>query len=760
MSIVKSSFNDPLVGIAPQAKLTRRQFFKLSGVGGGLVIGVACAPDEQVPTTEISPMLENFKPEELNAYVQIQADGKVRIYAANPEVGQGVKTSLPMIVAEELDVNWDDVVVQNAPVDAAVFGAQFAGGSLSIPQRWDEMRKMGAMAKQMLISAAADQWDVPLAELTAKDSVVSHLTSAKTASYGELASHAAKMKLPPEDALNLKAFEDYTLLGTRITGADNHAIVTGSPIFGIDTVVPNMLYATYTKCPTIGGKVKSANLAQIKKLSGVVDAFIEPGNVDAQWFDIRGTQVMSGVAIVAKSTWQAIKARESLVVEWDTSAASTDDWQELVKQAKLVAAKDGVESIDDKGDVSEIFAASNSKVESFYSTDFVSHAQMEPQNCTVHYKSDASNGDSVEAWAPSQTPGLAVSSLSVLLDLPEKNVTVHQIRGGGGFGRRLSNEYVFEAALISKKTAAPIKLQWTREDDMSFDYFRVGAFYSLKASLDENGKLNSWNNHLIALSADGKKPSSGGGLVSRDFPAKMIDHYRVTQTLLPAKTPTGPWRAPSSNTFAFAEQSFVHELAVKAGRDHLEFLVESMGEPKWWKQDDISSLNSARAINVIQQAAKNAGWGKTQPEGRALGLSFYFSHAGHIAEVADVSVDESNNVTIHKVWVVADVGPIVNLSGAENQVQGSVIDGISTMAKQTISIEKGQIKETNFHQYPLLRMNKRPEIDVQFLASDYSPTGLGEPAFPPLAAAVCNAIFTASGKRIRQLPISNEGFTI
>ena len=312
MRTIKNGFNDPLSAVVSKVKLTRRQFFKLSGVGGGLVIGVGRISAAKDTKADQAQALSELTPGELNAYIHIQSDGKVRIYAANPEVGQGVKTSLPMIIAEELDVNWDDVVVQNAPVDASKFGAQFAGGSLSIPQRWDEMRKVGAMARVMLLSAAASQWGVKFAELTAHNSVVSHAKSNRTATYAELAGSAAKIKLPSEESLTLKSVDDFGLLGKRITGADNHAIVTGSPIFGIDTVVPDMLYATYTKCPTIGGKAKSANLQEIKKLPGVVDAFIEPGNVDAQWFDARGIQVMSGVAIVAESTWQAIKARKAL----------------------------------------------------------------------------------------------------------------------------------------------------------------------------------------------------------------------------------------------------------------------------------------------------------------------------------------------------------------------------------------------------------------------------------------------------------------
>ena len=731
-------------------KLTRRQFSVLLGISSGFALGMSsgvnAAGAALAPSTRAADM---------NAYVHIGDNGDIVIYAPNPEVGQGVKTSLPMIVAEELDANWDSVTVENAAVNGAKYGAQFAGGSLSIPQRWDEMRKMGAMVRQMLLAAAAQQWQLPVAQLTTADSFVIDSASGKKASYAELASAAATQKVPEQDDLQFKKTADYRLLGRRITGVDNHSIVTGAPLFGIDTTVPGMLYATFTKCPTIGGKVVSANLAEIKKLPGVIDAFVMDGNVDVYKYDARNAELSSGVAIVAGSTWQAFKARRSLKIEWDTSKASTDSWTAISLEAREIAKREGTEITLEQGDVAGAFNRAEAVVESLYSTDFVSHAQLEPENCVAHFK-----GDTLEVWAPTQTPMAVPGSLAALMEMPVTAITVHQIRGGGGFGRRLSNEYVHEAALISRKVAAPVKLQWSREDDMAFDYFRVGAFYSLKGSLDKQGKLNAWSNHVIALSADGEKPNAGAGLRPLDFPAKMIEHVKTSQSLVASKTPTGYWRAPSSNSFAFAEQSFVHELAVKAGRDHLDFLIESLGEPKWLEPDNIASLNTERAINTIKQVAKNAGWGKDMPAGRALGLSFYFSHAGHIAEVADVSVDDNKNVTVHKVWVVADVGPIVNLSGAENQVQGSVIDGISTLAAQTISIENGAVQQTNFHQYPLLRSNQRPKMDVQFLATNYKPTGLGEPALPPIAAAVCNAIFTISGHRIRQLPIINEGFVV
>jgi isoquinoline 1-oxidoreductase beta subunit len=757
------NFNDPLAqfdlpthgigGATGKPALNRRQFLVLSGAGGLLLAltgpgGVAYGSPKSEGT--------DGRAEELNAYVHVRPDGKVVIFAPNPDVGQGVKTSLPMIVAEELDVTWGQVAVENAAIDAARYGRQYAGGSRSVLLRWAEMRKMGAMARSMLIGAAAGQLGVPATELSTAKGQVIHRKSGRQLSYPELAASAAKQPLPDESTLTYKKPENYSIVGTRIGNVDSAAIVTGKPLFGSDVTVPGMLYATYVKSRRLGGRPVSANLEEIKSLPGVVDAFILDGTVDIMTYNVMGDAVAPGIAIVAKTTWQALRAREKLTVDWDMSKASADDSARIKQQARQLAGGEGTAVISEKGRVDEVFAGPGTKLEAFYSADFVSHAQLEPQNCTAYYKDGA-----IEVWAPTQTPVGVPIGLEKLLGISRDKIRVHQIRGGGGFGRRLENDYVREAALISREIEAPVKLQWTREDDMAFDFYRPPAFFGLKAVFDEKGELEAWDNHVISVSADGDKPNSSAGLRAGSLPEVTLPHYRATQSFVHSVTPTGPMRAPGSNTYAFAEQSFIHELAVRAGRDHVEFLTEVMGEPRWTKEGDVRAVNTGRAVNCIRKVAANAGWGKELPAGRALGLSFFFSHAGHVAEIAEVSVDETKKLTIHKVWVVADIGPVINLSGAEAQCQGSVIDGISTLADQSISIREGGIEQANFDCYPLLRINSRPEIDVDFLQSaDYVPSGIGEPALPPIAAAVCNAVFSVSGHRIRSLPISNEGFSI
>ncbi len=748
-------FNDPLQAINPagmgSAEVSRREFIRLAGLGGSLVVALSVIPGR---VSALAP--KNDRSAALNTYVEIASDGQITILAPNPEVGQGVKTSLPMIVAEELDANWNDVVIENAPIDAERFGRQFAGGSTAIPMRWDELRTMGAIARHVLLQAAGQQLNVPIEQLSTQYSIITHAPSGRSVSYGDVAQQAAKLALPKPENVPLKTPDQYRLLGKRITGFDNHAIVTGQPLFGIDTVVPDMLYATYVKCPQIGGKAVSANLEELKKRPGVRHAFIMDGTVDIAYFNPGGVDMYSGVAIVADSTWQALDARQYLKVEWDTSKASTDSWSALVEQANAIADAAGAVEVEHKGNVVKALNSSSTRRRSQYTYGYISHAQMEPQNCVAAWNSNGT----IEVWAPTQTPQSAVASLAQVLGIEENKITLHQIRAGGGFGRRLDNDYVREAALISREVNAPVKLQWTREDDMSYDCFRPGGFYALEAGLDSKGKLLAWDNHSIAVSADGKKPNSSAGHWKTDFPGQMLKHFRHTQTLLISKTPTGPLRAPVSNTYAFAEQSFLHELSDAVGRDHVEFLVDALGEPKWIDKGNIRSLNTTRAIEVIRAVAKRAGWGKKMPQDRALGLAFYFSHAGHIAEIADVSVDTSKKVTVHKMWVVADIGPIVNLSGAENQCEGSVIDGIGVMMSQSITMTNGRIDQQNFHQYPLLRVNKRPEIDVHFVKSDYTPTGIGEPALPPVAPAICNAIYTINGERIREMPLSNLGYSI
>ncbi|MCY4012361.1 MAG: molybdopterin-dependent oxidoreductase [Gammaproteobacteria bacterium] len=723
---------DGLLGIA---KLDRRQFIKLTGlVGGGLMLSFTL-PRAAAAGGPLKP----------NGYVRIDADG-ITLLAKNPEVGQGVKTSLPMIVAEELDAAWDDVTVVQSPIDAATYGMQFAGGSMSIPMNWTPLRQAGATARAMLVGAAAKQLGVPAEELSTRDSHVIHEASGRKLKYTALAADAAEMPVPDAASLTLKSTGDFRLLGKRITGVDNEALVRGEALFGIDVSVPGMKYAVYQKCPAIGGKAKSANLAEIKAMPGVHDAFILDGNDNAM-------DLLPGVAIIAESTWAAIRAKRALAVEWDETEASKDSWSAAVAEAESLRGEAG-ERVVDEGDVDAAFESAAERVSGYYTYHFVSHAQLEPQNTTASFADGA-----LEIWSPTQTPDWGMDAVARATGIDKSKITLHQMRCGGGFGRRLYNDFMCEAAAITQRAGVPVKLQWTREDDMAYDLYRAGGFHQLEGSVDAEGKVTGWRDHFITFANDGR-PVSGGALGQGVFPNGLVPNVRFEQTALDWKNRCAAWRAPGANVFGFVVQSFLHELAAAAGRDHLEVLLEVFGEPRWLVPDNPGTLNTERAANVVKLAAEKAGWGRDMPDGRALGLAFYFSHMGHIAEVADVSVDTDKKIKVHKVTVAADVGPIVNLSGAENQMQGSVVDGLSTMMGLSVTFENGRVQQSNFDKYPLLRMGATPKVDVHFVDSDFSPTGLGEPALPPLAPAVCNAIYSATGRRIRTLPISEEGYTV
>ncbi|HKE94462.1 MAG TPA: molybdopterin cofactor-binding domain-containing protein, partial [Povalibacter sp.] len=499
-------------GSSAVTMLNRRSFLKLAGfAGGGLVLAFHLGDPvfgDDVP--------KGFMP---NAFLRIAPDGTIVIYSKGPEIGQGIKTAFPMIVAEELDADWSRVKVEQAAINPTVFGRQSAGGSRSIPTAWDQLRRAGATGRAMLVAAAAQTWNVPESELSTADSVVTHAPSGRTLTYGELAGRAAELPVPDEKSLKLKDRKDFRLLGKRIGGVDNLQVVTGQPLFGIDQVVPNMLYAVFEKCPAVGGKVRTANLDDIRKLPGVRRTFIVEGTG-------KPTEVMPGVAILADSTWAAINARRSLKVEWDESAASQNSWSQAVAEAKKLSAASGAESLRNTGDFDGAMTDARS-IEAFYTYPFLSHAPLEPQNCTAWYHDGA-----VEIWAPTQTPDGALKLVAGVLGIAPEKVTIHQTRVGGGFGRRLLNDYMCEAAQISKQAGVPVKLQWTREDDMQHDFYRVGGFHSFMGGVDKSGRLVAWQNHFITFSADGQKPVSGGEMNAEEFPALLVPNVRMTQTKL------------------------------------------------------------------------------------------------------------------------------------------------------------------------------------------------------------------------------------
>ena len=652
----------------------------------------------------------------------------------------------------------------DAPLDSARYGMQGAGGSTSIPRNFDTMRRMGASAREMLIGAAALLMEVDREGLEARDSRVIDKSGASR-TFGQLASLAAEQPVPDPEQLSFKDPRSYTIIGTSVGGVDNLVISTGRSQFGIDVDVPGMRYASYTRCPRVGGSAVSFNEAEIKALPGVTDAFIlapDDRAGEAEMFFLKGMAVLrGGVAIIGEDTWSVFDAKARLRVKWDDDDASSDSWTAMAARARQIAAEGGGEIRKDSDAVDDAFADSDNRVkEAFYEFPFVAHVCMEPMNCTAHYrKGEGDAPDSLELWLGSQFPGQVKEIAKNLLGLEPEQVIVHPQRLGGGFGRRAVHDFATEAMAIAKRAGVPVKLTWTRKDDIHNDFFRVGGFENMKAAIDPQGKLAALDQHYIGFEYP-ERPVIGSGLRGNEFTMAALDNARVRQTMVDLDTPCGAWRAPGSNTNAFVEQSFLHELAVLAGRDHVEFLIELMGERRWMKEGDVNAMNTGRAIDVIRLAAEKAGWGRQLPAGAGMGLAFYFCHAAHIAEVATVTVDDDRNFSVDNVTVAVDVGPIINRSGALSQIQGSIVDGLSTMAMQKITMEGGVIQQDNFDRYQVMRIGATPAVDVHFIESDNPSTGLGEPALPPLAPAVTNAIFAATGERIRSMPLSEAGFKL
>ncbi|MCG9917638.1 MAG: molybdopterin-dependent oxidoreductase [Phenylobacterium sp.] len=677
-------------------------------------------------------------PAKLNAYVKIAPDGIITIVSKNPEIGQGIKTSLPMLIAEELDVDWANVRTVQAGNDPATYGRQFAGGSMATPLHWDQLRQVGAAGRAMLMAAAAADWGVDAASLTTEPGVVVHAASRRRATYGSLAAKAATQTAPELASLKLKDAADYRIIGQPIPQVDTPAIVTGQPLFGVDMQLPGMLHATYAKAPVFGAKVASADLAAALAVKGVRKAFIVEGGTE---FD----GLLPGVAVVADTWWAAHKGRQALNIQWADHPTSSQSSAGYAAQAEALVAAKGGKTLRSDGDVEAALAASAKTVEADYFYPFLAHATLEPQNCTAHF-----HDGKMEIWAPTQLPEPGRQMVAKTLGLAPENVIVNMTRSGGGFGRRLMNDYMAEAAWIAREAGAPVKLVWTREDDTQHGFYRPAGFHHFRGGVDASGEITAWANHFVTF-GQGETTARSAGMAATEFPARFLDNYKLDVSMMPLGVPTGPLRAPGSNAIAFVVQSFIDELAHAAGVDPVEMRLRLLA-----RGEAVGAAYSAsRMAGVVRLAAEKSGWGKTDlgPR-RGKGIGFHYSHLGYFAEVAQVAVALDGTVRVEKVWVAGDVGrQIINPLGAINQVEGSVIDGISEMFGQ-ITIAGGQVEQGNFDTFPLLRIQDAPLIETHFLKSDNPPTGLGEPALPPIVPAVANAIFAATGKRVRSLPLN------
>lgn len=720
---------------------SRRDFLQISALaGGGLALSFALPGAAFAQSPGLDNTARAFTP---NPFIKITPDGIVILVAKNPDAGQGVKTALPMLLAEELGADFNKVTIEYGGLDPQL-GPQFAGGSMSVPMNYQALRRAGAVARTVLIQAAADTWGVSPDECEAENSTVIHRPTGRVLGFGDLATKAATLPLPDEKSVVLKRPRENKLIGNRVGGVDNPAIVTGQPLFGIDQQAPGMVHAVYVKCPVFGGKPVSANLARIKRLPGVIDAFLVEGTPD--YYGLR-----PGVAIVADSTWSAFKARRTLDVEWDEGPGAAHSSAAYEAAAAKAAAAGGREMRND-GDVAAAFAGAARVVEAAYHYPYLHHATLEPMNALAIPTADGG----LEVIVPTQSPDDARNVAVKTSGLPPEKVKVRFTRIGGGFGRRLTNDYVAEAVVIAMRVGRPVKLTWTREDDTQHGQYRPAAWHYLKGAVDAAGKLSAWQNHFVTVGLNSDtEPGRSAELSNNELPARFLANYRLERSITNTNVPTSWLRAPGSNGLAFVFQSFIDELAHAAGRDPLDFRLDLLGEDRvlpgsgQWEP----AYNTGRMKGVLRLAAEKAGWGRKLPPGSGQGIAFHFSHSGYVAEVAEVTVAPDGALTVDKVVVAVDVGPIINPSGAENQIQGSIIDGLGGAWLQELTLENGAVVQSNFHDFPLLRINAAPKIEIHFIESDNPPTGLGEPAMPPLPPAVCNAIFAATGKRVRRLPI-------
>jgi isoquinoline 1-oxidoreductase beta subunit len=739
--------------------MDRRRFFKVSSIVGGGIMFAAYIDTLDATAAWAAEPAGEFAP---NAFIKIFPDGTVSIIAKNPEIGQGVKNMLPMIIADELDVEWKNVHVEQGMFDMLVYQNQGAGGSTATPLSWMPMRRVGAAARAMLVTAAAQTWGCPESECSTSAGVVSH-ASGKKFKYQQLIDAAAKIPAPDLMTVKLKDPKDFKIIGTSQHGVDNHAVVTGKPLYGIDTVLPGMLHACFHKCPVFGGKVVSANVDEIKAMPGIKYAFVVEGLTPLQL-----NSLVSGVAIVGDSWWQVQTARRKLNVTWDEGATATQSSAGFATKSLELSKQPAQRSLRKDGDFDASMKSAAKTAEGAYFYPFLSHAPLEPQNTTALFKDGK-----LEIWSPTQQPQSGSRLVAASLGIKESDITLHISRSGGGFGRRLSNDYMVEAAYIAKQLPVPVKLLWTREDDIQHDFYRPAGWHYFSGGVDAAGKLVAWRDHFVSF-GEGNNFAASASIGPNEFPGGFVPNYALDASVMSSGVPTGAMRAPGSNGIAFAIQSFIDELAHAAGKDPVQFRLDLLANAQPAPAPAATqpgtpaggggtggggpSFDAVRARGVIQAVAERSGWGKTAlPKGTGMGVAFHFSHRGYFAEVVQATVSKSGVLKVDKVWVVGDVGSqIINPIHAENQCQGAALEGIAHALGQEITIDKGRTVNTNFQTFPLLRMRQSCPVDVSFVKTDNSPTGMGEPALPPVIPALCNAIFAATGKRIRSLPLARQ----
>lgn len=689
---------------------------------GGLMLGfhwssAEAGTMEVIAGAQVPPAGEiNF-----NSYLSISPDDVITIFSPNPELGQNIKTSFPMIVAEELDADWTKVKVVQAALDTKKYERQLTGGSGAVPHSWERLRKAGATARQMLIEAGAKRWNVSPSTLTAENGWVIDSANNRKLTYGALANEAATIPVPAE--VKLKDKKDFKIIGKPVKNVDHPDIVSGKPLFGLDFYREGMLHAMIQRPTSFGTKIKSVDSAAAKAMPGIVDVVTFKNNV----------------AVVGKSTWQVNKARKLLKIEYEAEATieSTSDHDRIFKE-QLESKEATVRRKD--GDVEAAFKSAAKTLVREYQCPFLSHSPMEPMNFFAHVRPDG-----VELVGPSQTPDAARNATATLLGIAPDKITLELTRLGGGFGRRLKTDYVTEAAELSSIIKAPVKVTWTREDDMMGGSYRPAVRYRFEAALDSSG-------NLIGYKLRGVGINSGNPTREDNFPSGAVDNLLIDSVEYKSPITTGAWRAPITNFLAYAEQAFLDEVATAAGKDPVQFRLDLLAKAKATPVGAIK-YDIDRMKTVIELAAEKSNWGKKKNVSQ--GFAVYFSHRSYVAQVAEVEMKKGKPV-IQKITAASDCGVVVNLSGARQQVMGGIVDGMGHALFGNLTFKDGAAEQRNYNSYRMIRYKEVPEIDVHFVNNGIDPTGLGEPALPPTGGAIANALFKATGKRLYNQPFTKQ----
>ncbi|MEL6657340.1 MAG: molybdopterin cofactor-binding domain-containing protein [Bacteroidota bacterium] len=721
-------------------KHNRRSFLKLSAAaGGGMVLGfswlTSCAPEN------VEEVLEIELPEswvEINGFLNIGDNGVVTIFSPNPEIGQNVKTAMPMIIAEELDVSWDKVIVEQAPLDTDKYVRQLAGGSQSIRQGWKSLREAGAAARYALVGTAAQKWGVPMEELTTADGVVSHEASGQSIGYGDLASEAAAIELPEE--IPLKDNANFKIIGQSKKNVDGRKIITGQPLYGIDVQKEGMLIAMIVHPPAFGMKLKSVDAAPIEAMPGirqVVTINAEKEGLEKQWSDTNAFPEL--VAVVGETTWQVMKAKKALQLEWEEVTPAESSEQHATALENLMKTTPDQAARKD-GNPEAAFADADQVIERTYTAPFLAHNTMEPMNFFAHVTAEGA-----ELEGPIQTPEYLRPTVAGLLGLPLEKVSIMMTRMGGGFGRRLYGHFGVEASLISQAVSAPIKLVYNREDDMTQGTYRPDYRVTYRAALDAD-------KNLIAFHVKGSG-TNGSPVFANRFPAGTIDNYLAENLSKDSNVSTGAWRAPRSNFIAGAEQSFLDEVAEAMGKDPIDLRLElfdrAISNPVGTEND----YEAERYAGVLKLVREKADW-DTPKEGVYRGVAAYYCHNSYVAQVLDVVMD-NGRPKVDKVWCAVDCGIVVNPDAARNQIEGGIVDGIGHAMFSALTFKDGAPEQQNFDKYRLIRHREAPrEIEVFFVDNGIDPTGLGEPSLPPVMAALANALAKATGERLYSQPFA------